>query len=333
MQDDEEDNKKISTQDGVVRLHDAQLDETETDEPLRRHVSFQLPNSRSSSPQPTVLDLQEPQSLISELIDSILPDGERNVAESALSNKPISITIGESEPILTAVTRPFEDERLQRILQLLDRYTQNLEEHMFTSNRTGQQPEKVIYSEQETQTLPLDIPRLHHPHTTQPKSNRGIAWDELHQPRRHMEQLQLHFQQQQQQQQSPLEPPAPCECRQHVINIRSNGSAAIGRTPDEPRTFLRTVGSTLGDFAATCCLCFQVNKDCIFCLGFFIAFVISASFLTAFFYRTINLATTAVRVPVDPSHFAQATQANEVATLRLNGGYYYVYNTHRQHFV
>lgn len=333
-----DDNKKTSNTDNVVQLPDAEVGETETDDPLRRRVIFELPANRSSSPQPAVAhsDYQETKALINELIDCILPDSEPNKEDS---NCTLLVQLSkelktERKPGPSTASHSCDDDRLQRILQLLDRYTQNLEEHIFTKGRAGQvqhvkcetEVQPAQQKDQGTQTSLCTL-RVNETNNVRAKSNRHIAWNEQHsQPLRQQQQLRP-----QQQQQQQTEQTAPCESRHHVITISSNGSPAVSR-PAVPRTLWDSFGRTMGDFAAACCLCFQVNKDCIFCLGFFIAFVISASFLTAFFYRTINL-TTAVRVPVDPSSFTGASHSNEVATLRFNGGFYYVYNSQRRHFV
>lgn len=334
-----EDNKKRSNPDNVVQLPDAEVGETETDDPLRPRVIFELPANRSSSPQPAVAhsDYQEAKALINELIESILPDCEpiKEDSNCTLLDQLSKELKTERKPGPPTASHSYEDDRLQRILQLLDRYTQNLEEHIFTKGRAGQvqhvkcetDVQPVQQKDQGTQTSLCTL-RLNETNNVRPKVNRHIAWNEQQcQPLRQQQQVRPQQQQQQQTEQTP----APCESRHHVITISSNGSPAVSRRP-EPRTFGSTFARTVGDFAAACCLCFQVNKDCIFCLGFFIAFVISASFLTAFFYRTINL-TTAVRVPVDPSAFTGASHSNEVATLRFNGGFYYVYNSQRRHFV
>ncbi|XP_022231927.2 uncharacterized protein LOC111080557 [Drosophila obscura] len=121
----------------------------------------------------------------------------------------------------------------------------------------------------------------------------------------------------------------PCERTHHTIQIRSNNNPANAAAEQGRLSLGARILRALGDFGAAICLCMQINKDCIFCLGFFVAFVVSASFLTAFFYRTLNFTSTA-RAAGDP--FAGATGAYDVATLRFNGGYYYIYNRQRQHF-
>ncbi|EDV33196.2 uncharacterized protein Dana_GF23349 [Drosophila ananassae] len=122
----------------------------------------------------------------------------------------------------------------------------------------------------------------------------------------------------------------PCERIHHTIIISGNNMP-----PNPPlvrQTLWARIKRTIGDFAAAFCLCLQVNKDCVFCLGFFVAFVISASFLTAFFYRTLNFTTSPVRiVSVEPS--MAGTVHYELATLRFNGGYYYIYNNNQRKFV
>ncbi|KAH8266657.1 hypothetical protein KR018_007973, partial [Drosophila ironensis] len=119
----------------------------------------------------------------------------------------------------------------------------------------------------------------------------------------------------------------PCERTHHTIMITGHNMP-----PAEPvvqQSMFARMGRTIGDFAAAVCLCLQVNKDCVFCLGFFVAFVVSASFLTAFFYRTLSFTTNhhvrmaSMMPPMDPTgHY-------DLATVRFNGGYYYIYNPRR----
>ncbi|BFF93763.1 uncharacterized protein DMAD_11549 [Drosophila madeirensis] len=122
----------------------------------------------------------------------------------------------------------------------------------------------------------------------------------------------------------------PCERTHHTIQIRANSNPANAVPQQGPLSLGARVVRALGDFGAAFCLCLQINKDCIFCLVFFVAFVVSASFLTAFFYRTLHLTSTAARAAGDP--FAGATGSYDVATIRFNGGFYYIYNRQRQHF-
>lgn len=82
-------------------------------------------------------------------------------------------------------------------------------------------------------------------------------------------------------QQEPLTPSF------NVITIEANSrpsSADLRRSP-----LCHRLWKAIGDFCAATFLCLQVNKDCIFCLGFFAAFVVSVSFLTAFFYHTLSM--------------------------------------------
>ena len=78
----------------------------------------------------------------------------------------------------------------------------------------------------------------------------------------------------------------PCEQTFQTIHIEARNSP----TPSEmarPPLYSR-MWSVVTDFFSAICICLQVNRDCLFCLGFFVAFVVSASFLTAFFYRTLS---------------------------------------------
>ncbi|KAM8715130.1 hypothetical protein ACLKA7_002211 [Drosophila subpalustris] len=286
----------------VLHLTDGQVGETETDEPIPRRVSFEMPR-QSTLECP---NLEETKALVKDMIDSIMPnfEPEREASTSTLTS-------------ITTSPMGYDDERLHRILLLLDRCTRNLEafeEHMLNTSReahSSQADERLELTQQSelaTQTRP------------QISENR-ISSQRINQ------------RQQQQQQQVETEVIPPCERRHHIITISANSSSRFV-APAPPRTFMGRIGHTLGDFAGALCLCLQVNKDCIFCLGFFLAFVISASFLTAFFYRTISLSTAPIRVPIDQVRsITSVPSGSEPATLRLNGGYYYIYNTHRQHFV
>ncbi|XP_034474914.1 uncharacterized protein LOC117782079 [Drosophila innubila] len=299
--DDEKAEHQPNTQ-NVLQLADGHVGETETDELILRHVSFEMPSSTLEC-----LNLDEAEVLVQDMIESILPNLEPDKVASTST--------------LTSLTR-YDDERMHRILRLLDRYTRKLEaieEQMQSSSREahssqgeerlGQQMKLTQHCELATQTLPLKSQSL------------GM-----------ISSRRINQEQQQQQQQQEMEIIPPCECRHHIITISANSSSPFA-TPSPRRTFMGRIGQTLGDFAGALCLCLHVNKDCIFCLGFFLAFVISASFLTAFFYRTISLSTTPIRVPIDSVRVTPVPSASETAALRLNGGYYYIYNTHRQHFV
>ncbi|XP_030244091.1 uncharacterized protein LOC115564201 [Drosophila navojoa] len=198
----------------------------------------------------------------------------------------------------------------KHILRLLDCYTRNLEEHVLSVSRgetcTCTELQLTQNCELGTQTLPLNSLRQQqqsHSDTTAPAPAATAT---------------------------ATATAAPCERRYHTITISANTTSAYAARP-RPNTLLGRIGHTLGDFAGAFCLCLQVNKDCVFCLGFFIAFVISASFLTAFFYRTINLTQSLRPSPIDSGD--SAATAGNMVTLRFNGGYYYIYNSQRQHFL
>ncbi|XP_036322413.1 uncharacterized protein LOC118736425 [Rhagoletis pomonella] len=95
---------------------------------------------------------------------------------------------------------------------------------------------------------------------------------------------------------------APCERTYHTIHIEANSTPSSSELRRAP--LCSRLWNVFTDFCAAVCLCLQVNKDCLFCLGFFIAFVVSASFLTAFFYRTLSINPHLVQVPVAPPHIA-----------------------------
>lgn len=121
---------------------------------------------------------------------------------------------------------------------------------------------------------------------------------------------------------------APCERSQHTITISGNNLPP--NPPQLRQTICARIGRSIGDCFGAFCLCLQVNKDCVFCLGFFVAFVVSCSFLTAFFYRTLSFTASPVRVAASP---VSGTSHYELATLRFNGGYYYIYNSNQQKFM
>lgn len=100
---------------------------------------------------------------------------------------------------------------------------------------------------------------------------------------------------------------APCERTYHTIHIEANSSPSSSVLRRPP--LCTRLWNVITDFCAAVCLCLQVNKDCLFCLGFFIAFVVSASFLTAFFYRTLSINPHLVQVPASPSNIASHANA------------------------
>ncbi|XP_018787075.1 PREDICTED: uncharacterized protein LOC108967879 isoform X1 [Bactrocera latifrons] len=100
---------------------------------------------------------------------------------------------------------------------------------------------------------------------------------------------------------------APCERTYHTIHIEANSSPSSSVLRRPP--LCTRLWNVITDFCAAVCLCLQVNKDCLFCLGFFVAFVVSASFLTAFFYRTLSINPHLVQVPVGSQSFASHANA------------------------
>lgn len=78
----------------------------------------------------------------------------------------------------------------------------------------------------------------------------------------------------------------PCEQTIQTIHIEARNSPTPSEMARPP--LCRRMWSIVTDFFTAICICLQVNRDCLFCLGFFVAFVVSASFLTAFFYRTLS---------------------------------------------
>ncbi|KAH8356970.1 hypothetical protein KR200_009332 [Drosophila serrata] len=191
-----------------------------------------------------------------------------------------------------------ESKRLQNILDLLHRFSYNLdaiEERLTEEARSAvilQVPQQ--YCELGTQTCELITPRRLRVDLTTRKTN----------PARHQ----------------PDSRP-PCERSYHTITIAGNNMPP--RVAVQRHSFWARICRSLGDFLAAFCLCLQVNKDCIFCLGFFVAFVVSASFLTAFFYRTLNFKPPVARVTAIP---VTGNSQYELTPLRFSGGYYYIYN-------
>uniref|UniRef100_A0A1A9W0C1 Uncharacterized protein n=1 Tax=Glossina brevipalpis TaxID=37001 RepID=A0A1A9W0C1_9MUSC len=97
----------------------------------------------------------------------------------------------------------------------------------------------------------------------------------------------------------------------HIDAASSPPSSELQRAP-----LCNRIWSSICDFCAAICLCLQVNRDCIFCLGFFAAFVVSASFLTAFFYRTLSMSS-----PMQPTPNQQISQYS-VPVKSFTGGQY-----------
>ncbi|KAH8378447.1 hypothetical protein KR093_011452, partial [Drosophila rubida] len=294
----------------VLQLLGAQVGETETDLPIEVSSSISLQSSLEH------MDLEAVQTLVHDMIESILP-------------RPEPVKEGSSSTLTSAKTTSigYDDERLRRILRLLDRYTRNLEAleelvlraskeaSVQVDSRPDTSEQLAQHNELATQTMPLR-------NTARSESVRPLTGRRI-MPQPVQQQPQLSHQQ--------TDTIPPCERRQHIITISGNNSSPFA-SPPPPRTLMGRIGRTLGEFAGALCLCMQVNRDCIFCLGFFLAFVISASFLTAFFYRTINLTVSPARVPIDATPI-MSSPSRDTARMRLNGGYYYIYNSNRQHFV
>uniref|UniRef100_A0A1B0B1G3 Uncharacterized protein n=1 Tax=Glossina palpalis gambiensis TaxID=67801 RepID=A0A1B0B1G3_9MUSC len=97
----------------------------------------------------------------------------------------------------------------------------------------------------------------------------------------------------------------PCSQQFHTIHIEAASSPPSSDLRRAP--LCSRIWNSICDFCAAICMCLQVNRDCIFCLGFFAAFVVSASFLTAFFYRTLSV--TSPMQPTPPQrHINQNSQ-------------------------
>ncbi|XP_065358134.1 GRIP and coiled-coil domain-containing protein 2 [Calliphora vicina] len=81
----------------------------------------------------------------------------------------------------------------------------------------------------------------------------------------------------------------------NIITIEANATPSATELRRAP--LCQRLWSVICDFCAATFLCLQVNRDCIFCLGFFAAFVVSASFLTAFFYHTLSVSPSLWQTP------------------------------------
>uniref|UniRef100_A0A1A9VTP0 Uncharacterized protein n=1 Tax=Glossina austeni TaxID=7395 RepID=A0A1A9VTP0_GLOAU len=107
----------------------------------------------------------------------------------------------------------------------------------------------------------------------------------------------------------------PCSQQFNTIHIE----AASMPPPSELRraSLGSRIWNSICDFCAAICMCLQVNRDCIFCLGFFAAFVVSASFLTAFFYRTLSVTSPIPSTPIQ----RQINQNSQALKSFINGQY------------
>lgn len=80
----------------------------------------------------------------------------------------------------------------------------------------------------------------------------------------------------------------------HTVSLEASTSAssALAQRP----TLCGRIWMNITEFCTAIFVCLQVNRDCIFCFGFFVVFVVSASFLTAFFYRTLSLSSPLLQI-------------------------------------
>lgn len=101
----------------------------------------------------------------------------------------------------------------------------------------------------------------------------------------------------------------------HIDTTSSPSSSLLQRPP-----LCQRLWDALTNFCASVCLCLQVNRDCIFCLGFFVAFVVTASFLTAFFYRTLSLSPPLLQPPTQDLWMDKtmlAKESNQISPITL----------------
>ncbi|XP_030377647.1 uncharacterized protein LOC115626419 [Scaptodrosophila lebanonensis] len=277
--------------------------------------------SKSRQTLPITIDqhkLDEAKVLVKDMLETILPRSETDEAAQTAQH-PIICT----------------EERIQNILHLLDHFTHNLEAiegHLLASGNIP--ATKTIEGRADEKSKPqLDIPH---------ESPQLRLSEIMEMPRPHCEgevaavahlstqtnestaSLVLNVTRGASISKAPrksnalLDMRPPCERRHHTITISAN-NAPPRPQPVQRRTLGARTVQSLSDFAAALCLCLQVNKDCIFCLGFFIAFVVSASFLTAFFYRTLSLTTQSMRLTRE----MLATSATVDGDAGLRTGYYY----------
>ncbi|KAH8292789.1 hypothetical protein KR054_006172 [Drosophila jambulina] len=271
----------------VVYLPDANLGESVTES----SVDCKKAEPTNSDSEATQDDKTESKHVSFEL------DCEPSTSHSCTANT-LTLHDASADRTLKSDGTNTETGRLQNILDLLHRFSYNLdaiEERLTEDARSPvilQVPQQ--YCDLGTQTGELITPRRLRVDLTTRRTN----------PTRHQ----------------PDSRP-PCERSYHTITIAGNNLPP--RQEVQRRTFCGRLGRSLGDFLAAFCLCLQVNKDCVFCLGFFVAFVVSASFLTAFFYRTLNFKASVSRVTVIP---ATDHPQYELTPLRFSGGYYYIYN-------
>ncbi|EDW76087.1 uncharacterized protein Dwil_GK19058 [Drosophila willistoni] len=307
----------IGDEPNVIHLPDANIEATDTDNLERtesRHITFLIDESPNTSRQ----NAEEAKALVKDLLEIIIPQSE--TSESS-SNSDSTATI--CEPTSASY---FPEGRLHHILELLNHFTRNLEtlEQQALSQKqevrvqTGNHyplldtmsiievpPQQCEFGTQTMSTSTNSSRRSLRLNVTTMKTVRKTRSFRCNQ-------------------QHPDNRP-PCERTHHTITISTNAAAARRAANNRQRSLAARLCQTLSDFAAAVCLCIHVNKDCVFCLGFFLAFVVSASFLTAFFYRTITFNATAVRAPID----ALTSGTPNVVPVRFNGAYYYLYKGHK----
>ncbi|XP_044316427.1 uncharacterized protein LOC123037831 [Drosophila rhopaloa] len=276
----------------VVYLSDANLEATETEDPRNRNQEEYLKKTNLSSTQGKEMENSQ--------VTFQLDDGPSTSAQSTKNRQKleeIKYTLRRDLQSKSASVNQYGPNRMYNVLEILNRFSRNLD---LIEARLTEEPAVILqvpqYCDLATQTAGVFSP-----------------------PRRYRLDLTTL--------RTDTNRP-PCERSHHTITISGNNLPP--HPPQLRQTFCARIGRSISDFAGAFCLCLQVNKDCVFCLGFFVAFVISASFLTAFFYRTLSFTASPVRVAANP---VSGTAHYELATLKFNGGYYYIYNSNQQKII
>ncbi|KAH8273891.1 hypothetical protein KR044_002953 [Drosophila immigrans] len=229
-----------SNAENVLQLLDGQVGETETDLPI------ELPTSTSLQGVLQHRNLHEAKALVKDMIESLLPNTEPEPFHKSSSSTLTSVA---KAPI------GYDDERLHRILRLLDRYTRNLEaieELVLKTSRKATAQETPVPKKTDT-SVQL---RHHFELATQTIPHRTATRFGTIRPQNGRQISQQPEQQQTQQSHQQTEVMPPCERRQHIITISANNSTPFA-TPPPPRTFMGRIGRTLGEFAGALCLCLQ----------------------------------------------------------------------------
>ncbi|XP_068151075.1 uncharacterized protein [Drosophila tropicalis] len=315
----------IGDEPNVIHLPDANLEATDTDNLERtesQHITFLIDESPNTSRQ----NAEEAKALVKDLLEIIIPQSPTSESSSALESTPIIC-----EPTSTS---SFPERRIHHILELLNHFTRNLETlEQQALNHKQEVPVQTgnHYPLLDTMSI-IEVPPQQCEFGTQTRStstNPGRSSLRLNVTTMKTVRTARSFRSTANRgnpQHPDIRP--PCERTHHTITISTNAAAARRAANNRQRSLPGRLGQTLSDFAAAVCLCLHVNKDCVFCLGFFLAFVVSASFLTAFFYRTIAFNATAVRVPID----ALTSVSPNVVPVRFNGAYYYLYNGEKSQY-